>query len=178
MGAGDDDRLYGRRVIRVDAFAPRPSVRADLGQPLPFADGVFDGAVCTEVLEHVPDPGFLLRELARVVRPGALAIVTVPFVFRYHPDPDDFVRFTPMGLGRELRAAGFDAELVGGVGGRIAALLLLLEGIHISIKLFVRTLVLAWTAMTPSHRIARLEPWSDWASHAVAVVRRRAIDGA
>ena len=37
---------------------------------LPYADGLFDAAVCGWVLEHLPDPRLGLRELARVLSPG------------------------------------------------------------------------------------------------------------
>src|SRR5438067_448365 len=37
---------------------------------LPYADGAFDAAVCGWVLEHLPDPGPGLGQLARVLRPG------------------------------------------------------------------------------------------------------------
>jgi SAM-dependent methyltransferase len=54
-------------------------VRAgSLEQPLPFRDGAFDLAVALDVLEHVGDDAFALRELARVVRPGGRLVVTVP----------------------------------------------------------------------------------------------------
>ncbi len=43
--------------------------RADAAS-LPCADGLFDGAVCTQVLEYVPDIGRALDELRRVLRPG------------------------------------------------------------------------------------------------------------
>lgn len=44
-------------------------VAADLTR-LPYTDATFDAAVCGWVLEHLPDPGPGLRELARVLRPG------------------------------------------------------------------------------------------------------------
>ncbi len=45
---------------------------------LPFADGSFDGAVAINLLEHVPEPGGVLLEIARVLRRGGRAVVTTP----------------------------------------------------------------------------------------------------
>ena len=45
---------------------------------LPFRSGTFDGALLKDVLEHVADPVAVLAEVARVVRPEARLIVTVP----------------------------------------------------------------------------------------------------
>jgi SAM-dependent methyltransferase len=56
----------------------RAPVAAADGARLPFRSGSFGGAVCTEVLEHVDDPKVVLAELGRVLRPGAIAIVTTP----------------------------------------------------------------------------------------------------
>lgn len=42
---------------------------------LPFADGCFDGALCVEVIEHVPDTEMAIYELARVLKPGGKLIV-------------------------------------------------------------------------------------------------------
>jgi SAM-dependent methyltransferase len=49
---------------------------------LPFEDARFDGAVLGEVLEHVQDDQGALREVARVLRPGAVLAISVP------ADPD------------------------------------------------------------------------------------------
>jgi len=52
---------------------------ADLNAPhLPYQDGVFDAASCLDVIEHVLDPRNLLRELARVLRPGGVLVLTTP----------------------------------------------------------------------------------------------------
>src|SRR5262249_50710262 len=37
---------------------------------LPFADGSFDAAIFIWVLEHVPDPAAVMRDVARCLRPG------------------------------------------------------------------------------------------------------------
>jgi glycosyltransferase involved in cell wall biosynthesis/SAM-dependent methyltransferase len=172
VGAGEDGSSYGGRIVRLDAFAPRPTVRADLGCPLPFADAVFDGAICTEVLEHVPDAPLLLRELARVLKPGALAIVSIPFVFHYHPDPYDFLRLSPTGLRTALNRAGFSVEMMGGIGGKLIALALLIEAIHPLTKLLIRLVVAAGTPAFARTKV-RDGRWSDWSANAVALARRK-----
>ncbi len=45
---------------------------------LPYPDGEFDRVVAAEVLEHIPDDGTAIAELARVLRPGGTMAVTVP----------------------------------------------------------------------------------------------------
>lgn len=45
---------------------------------LPFTDASIDVVVCTEVLEHLPDPLVALCEIRRVLRPGGRTVVSVP----------------------------------------------------------------------------------------------------
>jgi SAM-dependent methyltransferase len=45
------------------------------GSTLPFRDATFDAAVSSNVLEHVSNPLDLVREMARIVRPGGLVFV-------------------------------------------------------------------------------------------------------
>ena len=46
---------------------------------LPFPDAAFAGAVSGEVLEHIPDHEAAIREIGRVLKPGAPLVATVPF---------------------------------------------------------------------------------------------------
>src|SRR6187431_958755 len=57
----------GQRSGRAAARVSRPLFDADAAA-LPFADGVFDYAICSHVLEHVPDPAAVVAELTRIAR--------------------------------------------------------------------------------------------------------------
>lgn len=45
---------------------------------LPVKDGVADAIIATAIIEHVPDAPAMLRECARVLRPGGLLVMTTP----------------------------------------------------------------------------------------------------
>jgi SAM-dependent methyltransferase len=49
----------------------------------------FDLVVCCNVLEHVHNPGKLASSLMGLINQNGLLLVTVPQVYRYHPDPID-----------------------------------------------------------------------------------------
>jgi SAM-dependent methyltransferase len=48
------------------------------GTKLPFEDNSFDGAVSVSVLEHTDDPALYLREIVRVLKPGASLYLAFP----------------------------------------------------------------------------------------------------
>lgn len=49
----------------------------------PYRDSVFDAVTCVDVIEHVLDPRHLLRELARVLRPSGILVLTTPNIRHY-----------------------------------------------------------------------------------------------
>jgi len=63
--------------LSADIASPRAMSRQDL-MALTFDEGAFDAAICSHVLEHVPDDTVGMAELFRVLRPGGWAIVEVP----------------------------------------------------------------------------------------------------
>jgi SAM-dependent methyltransferase len=87
------------------------------GAWLPFPDGCFDRVIAAEVLEHVPDDGAVVAELARVLRPGGVLVVTVPRWYpeavnwalsaEYHNVPGGHVRiYRQAQMRQRLRTAG------------------------------------------------------------------------
>jgi SAM-dependent methyltransferase len=95
--------LGSRSRVRPDALTvdvvdePGVDVVAD-GHSLPFPDGSFDYVWCNAVLEHVKNPFRVAAEIERVVCPGGLVFVQVPFLENVHGWPDDYFRYTPNGL--------------------------------------------------------------------------------
>jgi SAM-dependent methyltransferase len=61
---------------------------------LPFRSEVFDTVVCTQVIEHVPEPQKLMHELSRVLKRGGYLILSTGWVSPYHPEPKDYYRFS------------------------------------------------------------------------------------
>jgi ubiquinone/menaquinone biosynthesis C-methylase UbiE len=85
---------------------------------MPFADGSFDRVIAAEVFEHILDDQQAINEIARVLKPGGIAAVTVPAWLpericwglsrEYHEVPGGHVRiYTRVELEAKLRRAGF-----------------------------------------------------------------------
>jgi len=54
---------------------------------IPESDASFDAILCSEVLEHVPEPTHALDEFARLLKPGGKLILTAPFASLVHFAP-------------------------------------------------------------------------------------------
>ncbi len=79
-------------------------------------DASYDTVLCSEVLEHVADPAAALTEIDRVLRPGGLLVLTVPFLGRLHEEPHDYYRFTRHGLAALLGATPLEIEEISPTG--------------------------------------------------------------
>jgi len=78
----------------------------------PLGSPTFDLVVMIDVLEHISDDDAALRELYRILKPGAVAVITVP-AFQFLWGAHDviyghFRRYTRPELVRQLDASGFE----------------------------------------------------------------------
>lgn len=111
IGAGYYD--HGRFFARLERLDLDPRHQPDhLGDAhaMPLEDGSFDAVVAVSVLEHVEDPYQVVREIARVLRPGGVVFAWAPFYFAVHAFPTDIARFTDVGFRRCFERAGLTVE--------------------------------------------------------------------
>ncbi|MFN2613241.1 MAG: methyltransferase domain-containing protein [Actinomycetota bacterium] len=86
---------------------------------LPFAESTFDAVGALQVIEHLVETQELLREIARVLRPGGLLYVTTPNIAQLPAtaskefNPHHLRDFTPGELETELRAVFGEVQLYG-----------------------------------------------------------------
>ena len=83
--------------------------------PLDLETGGADAVLCLHLIEHLQEPGNLLREVARVLRPGGnLFLVTPDWRKQYrtfYRDPTHVRPYDKVALGRLLRMHAFDVQL-------------------------------------------------------------------
>jgi len=116
IGCGIGDMLSSRRnTVGVDVnqrlveYCRGRGLEAYLMKPdeLPFESNRFDGVILDNVLEHVVDPGPLLVEVSRVLRPRGRVVVGVPGTYGYTLDPDHKHFYSEADLHARMNEAGF-----------------------------------------------------------------------
>jgi SAM-dependent methyltransferase len=106
LDVGAQNSPYGALFPNRIALDLRPGrgvrVRGD-AQHLGIRSDTFDAVLCTEVLEHLPEPQRGIDEMRRVLKPGGTLVLTTRFLFPIHDAPHDYFRFTKYGLRHLLR---------------------------------------------------------------------------
>ncbi len=91
-------------TVKYEVLDPVPDYHPDIVgdvMNLHIAENTYDAVLCLAVLEHVPRPWKAMSEMCRVLKPGGLVFVYVPFLSPYHAQPGyygDFFRFTREGI--------------------------------------------------------------------------------
>lgn len=145
----EKDRLYARQMREKGAGA---DYLIGGGERIPLQAARCDLVVLTEVLEHCARPAEVLNEIARVLKPGAFCIGTVPQYWHVHAWPGDYFRYTRHGLEFLAREAGLRVTRMEPRGGPIQLLWLVMDlttcrwsrlpGVSLLVR--VPTLWIAW----------------------------------
>lgn len=77
------------------------------GTTFPFEGEQFDSVLCNQVFEHVFNPDFFISEISRVLKPSGKLLLSVPFVWDEHEQPNDYARYTSFALKFMLEKHGF-----------------------------------------------------------------------
>jgi len=84
------------------------------GYDLPYADQSFDLVCMFDAIEHTEDDAKVMREVARILRPGGLALATVPAYQFLYANNDriakHYRRYTRGSLGAVFEQAGLTVE--------------------------------------------------------------------
>jgi SAM-dependent methyltransferase len=89
---------------------------------LPVEDERFDLIVMTQVLEHLPEPGRVLGEMRRILKPGAVIWFSTPLFYEEHEKPYDYFRYTQFGLRHLCQQAGLEVASIDWLEGYFGTL--------------------------------------------------------
>lgn len=89
----------------------------DLTKVLPFEDEEFDTIILSDVLEHIPQPEHLWKEICRILSINGMIIVNVPFFYWLHERPYDYYRYTEFTLRRFVENSGLKLTQLEPIGG-------------------------------------------------------------
>ncbi len=142
---------------------------------LPFTNGCADAVLCTEVMEHVPEPDTMLSEIHRVLRAGGSLVVSVPFTWQLHDEPHDYWRFTEFGLRVILERNGFEVVALRSTNGTLGALLQsrVYALVHVAGRLRAVVRPVAWAMQMLASALGPVDRNRRMTSNYVALARRK-----
>ncbi|MFB6245124.1 MAG: class I SAM-dependent methyltransferase, partial [Candidatus Nanohaloarchaea archaeon] len=100
----------------LDIEGEEPDYRQDI-QDMELDSGEYDTVFCRNVLEHVEEPRKAVSEIARVLRDGGKAVISVPHLAYLHKEPEDYYRFTEHGIEEIASGTGLEVVEVREAGG-------------------------------------------------------------
>lgn len=103
--------------------SPHLDISTDLNKPWPVASNSIDTIIATDLLEHLSDPRLFWDECARIMRPQAVLIVGVPFMYWLHETPHDHHRFTEHSLKLYCNNSGLNLIALKPYGGPLSVVL-------------------------------------------------------
>ena len=89
----------------------------DLTKGLPFEDREFNTIILSDVLEHIPQPEELFKEIFRILSTNGKVFINVPFYYWIHEYPHDYYRYTEFALKRFVYDSGLTLVQFERIGG-------------------------------------------------------------
>lgn len=85
--------------------------KVNLEKKIKFKNNQFDSVLLLNVLEHITNYKNLIKEIKRITKKGGRVEIFVPFMHRFHPDPNDVFRPTHYYLNKMLLDKGFKVQI-------------------------------------------------------------------
>lgn len=102
LDVGGGDSAPYRNILDCESYDSvninaglNPTWVVDIGQSYPAHSSGYDVAISLNTLEHIYEPAFVISEMLRSLKPGGVLLLAVPFMFRVHGSPEDYLRMTP-----------------------------------------------------------------------------------
>jgi len=123
FGSGTND--LSSDISNADIFAYKNvDLVCDISN-IPIRDNTVDVIINLGVLEHVPDPGMIVEEFNRVLKPGGKIYCYFPFIVGFHASPHDYSRRTLEGMKELFR--DFEIDSLSIAGGPTSAMLWIIQ---------------------------------------------------
>jgi SAM-dependent methyltransferase len=95
-----------------------------------LAESRYDVVIAEQVFEHIRSPWKAAGNVLTMLRPGGRLFISTPFLYRFHPAPEDNWRWTESGMRYFLSDVGFDDQgLITGSWGNLSCVKANLEAI-------------------------------------------------
>ena len=86
-------------------------IKMNIEEKLLIENNIYDTVILFNVIEHIENYKQLIAETNRILKNNGKLELFVPFLFRYHEDPKDYVRLTHHYLYKILERNNFKIEL-------------------------------------------------------------------
>lgn len=150
------DNLLKSRPVSLDLVENKENdvQKGDINK-LDFAAESFDNILCLEVLEYLDSPLSAIGEISRVLKSSGTAVVSVPFMYKYH---EDELRYTKSYLKKHFED-NFSEVKIYEVGNFYTLILDILWGkikkINILFKYLLTILFLPLILLIPLSKISK-----------------------
>jgi len=124
LNIGSGPKKLGPGITNVDIYPYQGvDIVADASS-IPVPTDSVARIISDNVLEHIINPKLAVAEMHRILLPGGLAYVCIPYMYPFHASPNDFQRWTHAGM-RELMK-GFEILEMGVRAGPFSTITVML----------------------------------------------------
>jgi len=119
LGSGSDSASYNRfltfrkpyEITYTDFYKEGPNLlKLNLENRFNIRDKTYDFVLCFNVLEHIYNYQNVISESHRILKKSGVLICSAPFLVRFHPDPNDYFRYSHQAIKKLFENAGFELE--------------------------------------------------------------------